>query len=209
MIYEALNEPVLKLIPKSTKHLLDVGCGSGVLGKHIKNVTGCRVVGITNSEDEAALAAKNIDLVVVRDINNADFSELGPFDCIVCSHVLEHLISPGTVLRKLHGILDPGGQLIVALPNPLYWSQRFKFLFGRFRYTNGGLMDSSHLHFFDRVTAQDLLTENGYQIIKRFADGCFLSGKLRKLIPISGYLDRLSAILSPGFFGFQFIFVCS
>ncbi len=36
MIYEAINEPVFLKIPKNTTRLLDVGCGSGALGKHIK-----------------------------------------------------------------------------------------------------------------------------------------------------------------------------
>ncbi|MBW4488034.1 MAG: methyltransferase domain-containing protein [Trichocoleus desertorum ATA4-8-CV12] len=210
MLYEAVNYPVLKKIPKTTKHLLDLGCGSGSLGKQIKQVFDCRVVGVTYSNTEAEVASTHLDQVIVDDLNNLSLENLKQFDCIVCSHILEHLHSPHLLLSQLHGNLTVDGVLIVALPNVLYWKQRWEFLTGRFRYTDGGLMDKTHFRFFDWQTGQELLEQNGYKVIEAEADGNFPLPVIRRFLPhsISSLLDRTTVRMFPGLFGFQFIFCC-
>lgn len=39
------------------------------------------------------------------------------WDTIFCLHVLEHSPDPASVLRQLHDLLNPGGVLILAVPN--------------------------------------------------------------------------------------------
>ena len=39
------------------------------------------------------------------------------FDCIICSHVLEHVYDPRDMLIKLKSALKAGGALIISLPN--------------------------------------------------------------------------------------------
>jgi SAM-dependent methyltransferase len=206
MIYEALNESVLLRIPKTTRRLLDVGCGSGMLGERIKTELDCHVVGLTHSESEAAIAAQRLDQVLVCDLNTLDPCEVGEFDCIVCSHVLEHLCDPDEVLRRLGHALSDEGTLIVALPNILYWRQRLDFLRGKFRYTDGGLMDRTHYRFFDWITAQELLAESGFKIIDAGLDGGFPLSRI--LLRVGGRVDHAALKLFPGLFGFQFVFVC-
>ena len=81
--------------------------------------------------------------VWLQDLNTFDFGSLGMFDCIICSHVLEHLIRPGKVLEALRGHLDRDGVLLVALPNALELKTRMAFLLGRFR-TKTGILDRTH-----------------------------------------------------------------
>lgn len=206
MIYEAVNLPVLSRVPPSAKRVLDLGCGAGTLGRHIKEKIDCEVVGVTNAEAEFALATQILDQVLMRDLNVFDPREAGKFDCIIGSHVLEHLYEPERLLKMLGQCLSPDGQLIVALPNALYWRQRLEFLNGRFRYTDGGLMDRTHYRFFDWSTARQLLSESGYTILEAQACGGF---------PLSRYLswfgrklDRAALHNFPGLFGHQFLFVC-
>ncbi len=206
--YGAINQAVLARVPPTCKRLLDVGCGTGALGHAIKQATACEIVGLTYSEEEAASARTRLETVFVCDLNTCDFEDMGMFDCIVCSHVLEHLYQPERVLKKLRPLLTPRGVLIVALPNIVHWRQRLQFLRGRFRYTDGGLMDSTHFRFFDRETALELVQGAGFEIVERVADGYFPLPGLRTLFrSLAPKLDAAATRVRPGLFGWQFILV--
>jgi 2-polyprenyl-3-methyl-5-hydroxy-6-metoxy-1,4-benzoquinol methylase len=207
MIYQAVNQSVFERVPITAQSVLDVGCGSGAMGQAIKIATGCTVVGITFSEEEAARARGRLDRVEVADLNNYEPAPLGQFDCIVCSHVLEHLLAPHQLLIRLRRCLAPGGMLLVALPNVLFWKQRVSFMRGRFRYTDGGLMDSTHYRFFDWASAEQLVIDAGYVVRERIADGGFpLSRWLGRAV--AAHLDRSALHVFPGLFGFQFVMRC-
>jgi len=202
--YSALNEPVLSVIPRSARRILDVGCGTGELGRAIKSRQAAEVVGVTYSSEEASRAAANLDRVIQMDLNRFETADERPFDCVVCSHVLEHLAWPEETLCKLRRILRPGGRLVVALPNIVVWRQRLRFLGGTFRYTDGGLMDRTHFRFFDWESARRLVTDAGFQIVEATADGGF---PLARYLPGGRLLSRLALAYSPGLFGWQFVIV--
>ena len=210
MIYEAINETVFLCVPKTAKRILDIGCGSGALGRHIKQYISCEIVGVTYAKAEAALASQWLDRVIIEDINNFNSSELGQFDCVICSHILEHLYQPEELLKKLYQNLTYQSLLIVALPNVLHWKQRLEFIRGRFRYTNGGLMDRTHFRFYDWQTAHLLCERSGYKILKSEADGSFPLPVIRKALPLSitKLVDTTSVRQFPGIFGFQFVLSC-
>lgn len=207
MIYQSINRSVLQRIPAGARSLLDIGCGGGAFGAAVKAQMPCVVVGVTYSEAEAAQARLALDRVEVADLNHFEPASLGEFDCIVCSHVLEHLLAPQQVLMRLRRCLKPGGTLLVALPNVLFWKQRLQFLRGRFRYTEGGLMDSTHVRFFDWHSAEALLRDAGLSIAERAADGSFpWSARLGPVL--SRTIDRWALTRYPGLFGFQFVLRC-
>ena len=206
-IYESVNPAVLAHIPTGARNLLDIGCGSGALGAAAKRRGELHVTGVTHSAVEANMARQHIDAVVQADLNAFDPLPLGCFDCIVCSHVLEHLGDPGEALRRLRELLLPGGVLVVALPNVLFWKQRLQFARGRFRYADGGLMDRTHVRFFDWETAAELIEQAGFVIVERVADGGLpLSSRFGRRVSL--LLDGIAVKRFPGLFGFQFVFVC-
>ena len=206
MIYDSLNAAVFARIPARATRILDIGCGAGALGGALKERHPCEVVGVTYSNDEAESARQRLDRVEVADLNGFAPRQLGLFDCIVCSHVLEHLLQPERLLRELAECLLPGGVIVVALPNVLFWKQRLQFLRGRFRYTDGGLMDRTHFRFFDWMTASALITDAGLVVSDGIADGGFpLSSRLGA--KASAAVDRSALRRFPGLFGFQFVFV--
>ena len=144
-----------------------------------------------------------LDEVVSADLESADLTHLGTFDCIVCSHVLEHVREPARLLARLRDNLAADGIVLIALPNTLHYRQRLAFLAGRFRYTDGGLMDRTHYRFFDWDTARDLVREAGLRLVEARADGGFPGSRF--LGPLRGPLDRAAVGSFPGAFGVQFV----
>jgi SAM-dependent methyltransferase len=203
--YGALNRPVLDAIPMSARRILDLGCGTGSLGREVKARQRVEVTGVTYSMAEAEIARDRLDRVIVTDLNTFDPKGMGRFDCIVCSHILEHLYWPQQVLSAVASSLEPGGLLVVALPNPLVWKQRLRFLRGEFRYTDGGLMDRTHFRFFDRTSARELVTGAGFREISADACGGF---PLARFLPgVGPLLSRAALWMAPGLFGWQFVIV--
>lgn len=202
-IYEAVNEPVLSRVPEEARRVLDLGCGSGALGRELKARRKREVVGVTHSTEEAKRASLYLDETLARDLNDFDPRPLGEFDCVVASHVLEHLYEPERLLSLVREVLKREGLMIVALPNALHWRQRAEFLRGRFRYTEGGTMDATHYRFYDWTTARALLVESGFDVIESEACGGF---PLSRYVPGLGRaLDRAALRASPGLFGAQFV----
>ncbi|MBW4561269.1 MAG: class I SAM-dependent methyltransferase [Mojavia pulchra JT2-VF2] len=209
-MYEAVNDSVILHIPKTAKCILDIGCGSGNLGREIKSRINCEVVGVTYSESEANAASAFLDRVLIKDLNYFDTQELGQFDCIICSHILEHLYHPEDLLIKLRRNLATNGVLIIALPNTLHWKQRLEFLKGNFKYTDGGVMDRTHFRFFDWNTSVELVSSSGFKVLFCKADGYLPMPGVRRFVKsIASILDRLVSKFAPGLFGVQFIIVAS
>lgn len=207
MEYEGLNLRLLDQITHPPRRVLDLGCGVGNLGRVFKERWNCDVTGVTYSAQEAERASQYLDRVFVSDLNEWTPDSLEKFDLIVCSHVLEHLYQPEQLLQRLRPALEEGGTLAVALPNLLFWKERLQLLRGRFRYTEGGIMDSTHFRFYDYVTAQELIRSGGFRVTQAQADGVVPLGPLRRVLPASwarGF-DQWGLRTFPGLFGWQFL----
>ena len=209
LVYEAVNEPVLSVVPRSAVSILDIGCGNGALGERLRQARECHIVGITYSQQEAELANVRLSRVICADLNSFDFSDLGQFDCVIMSHILEHLYSPESFLERLKCVLRPESAVVVALPNVLFWKQRKEFVKGRWRYQDGGIMDRTHFRFFDCVSSKELLVHSGYEILRSQYSGAFpLTRVIRRLTgPLPAKVDRLMCSLAPGLFAFQFVYL--
>lgn len=177
------NASLLDLVDVPPGRALDCGCATGDNARLLRE-RGWKVTGVTNNSSEIALARASCDDVLLADLNEGlPFADDASYDLVVLSHVLEHLVDPGTLLREMRQILSPGGRIAVALPNIAHYRQRFEFMRGRFEYTETGLLDSTHLRFYTVVTARRLLTDNGYVIARELADGGLPWWRLRRVLP--------------------------
>ena len=95
--------------------LIDVGCGNG---DGVKRATqlGWQALGI-ELDAAAVLAAQAQGLNVVQGGYEALAAYEGQADCLVCSHVIEHVHQPLALLRLLLAALKPGGVLLLSAPN--------------------------------------------------------------------------------------------
>lgn len=108
-------------LPKG--RLLDVGCGSGGF-LSVAQQLGWKCFGL-ELDPAAVKAARQRGL----DVEEGAYDRLEQyperFDCIVCSHVLEHVHTPLDLLKKLNGALKPGGTLLLSAPNAMSHASDF------------------------------------------------------------------------------------
>jgi SAM-dependent methyltransferase len=208
-LYEGINEIVLSFVPPSADRILDIGCGTGALGERLRHDRERCVIGITYSQQEADRASRRLSQVICAELNTFDFCSLGEFDCVILSHILEHLYSPEKLLERLKSALGPESVIVVALPNVVWWRQRLQFLFGRWRYQDWGILDRTHFRFFDLHSADELIQSAGYEILKVSRDGPLPFTKpVRKLIgPLAKGIERFVCSVSPGLFACQFVYL--
>ncbi|MFQ5931489.1 MAG: class I SAM-dependent methyltransferase, partial [Nitrospiraceae bacterium] len=116
-MFRALSGRVMKGIrePHGANRLLDVGCGSGNLLARYKAL-GWNVRGIETSPRACAACRKRGLEVHQGTVFDAPFAQR-QFDLILLSHVIEHLLDPIGVLKRVAEFLAPGGKLIVTTPN--------------------------------------------------------------------------------------------
>ncbi|MDI6748793.1 MAG: class I SAM-dependent methyltransferase [Rhodocyclaceae bacterium] len=95
--------------------LMDIGCGNGGNLSAARQL-GWVVQGIEIDPRAAETArAKGLDILVGDYRRLAEFE--GHFDCVICSHVIEHVHAPRDLLHALHAALKPGGFALISLPN--------------------------------------------------------------------------------------------
>jgi len=187
---EQFNEDLLALLPEGARTFLDVGCAGGRLGAAIKQRRpGARVDGLEYDAAAAELAREHLDVVHQVDLDQGLPALEQVYDCVVCGDVLEHLVDPWVALRRLVGVLRPGGHVVASIPNVRYYKVlRDLVLRGRFTYREVGVLDSTHLRFFTLHEMRRLFAAAGLTVLEarprlgggnallRTLDACLLGG---------------------------------
>jgi 2-polyprenyl-3-methyl-5-hydroxy-6-metoxy-1,4-benzoquinol methylase len=168
-LYEVNTRPhgsqmkLLELVGPA-KRVLDVGCSTGYLAERLQQ-RGATVVGLDMDEQSAELARRFCTDVLVGDIETMELPfEPAAFDAILCGDLIEHLRDPQALLFRLRPLLRPDGRLVLSTPNIANWAMRLGLLFGRFRYTEWGILDKTHTHFFTQKTLRECLEAAGYKV---------------------------------------------
>ena len=139
--------------------VLDVGIGDGTVGDVLRRM-GCKVCGVEYDKQLAEQSRDKYERLIEGDVESLDLvdSFTGQrFDVVLMLDVLEHLRDPTSVLERVPEILDDGGFVIISLPNITHAAIKLQLLSGHFRYTEEGLLDATHLRFFDYQGVSDLL----------------------------------------------------
>lgn len=93
LLYDYLRAVILplaeidKLIPQKGK-ILDLGCGEGIIAKHLANISTRKVIGIDNDQKRLPKSQKSNLSFVLSDIRSYD---LNSPDAVIISDVLHHL----------------------------------------------------------------------------------------------------------------------
>jgi 2-polyprenyl-3-methyl-5-hydroxy-6-metoxy-1,4-benzoquinol methylase len=148
----------------SPERALDVGCSTGYLAQRLVE-RGARVVGIEADPVAAEEARAVCEEVLVGDVESLELAfPPQSFDLVLCGDLLEHLRDPGAFLERTRPLLRPAGRLVLTTPNVANWAMRLGLLAGRWRYTDRGILDRTHVHLFTRRTLVETLERAGYRI---------------------------------------------
>lgn len=148
------------------KRVLDVGCATGYVASGLA-ARNCKVWGVDIDAEAAEQARPLLEELVIADLETeplTDHFDKGSFDAVVFGDVLEHLVDPVRALRDAVSLLAEGGRIVVSIPNVTHGSLRLALLRGQWTYTQVGLLDETHVRFFDRAGVAKLFASAGLTI---------------------------------------------
>lgn len=129
--------------------VLEIGCDCGVNLLYLKNrYPKVQLYGIEINPSAAAIASHIAQVQVANIEEKALGYEKGKFDYIIFGDVLEHLREPEETIRYCKSLLSENGRIIACIPNLMHYSVMRQLLNGDFTYTDMGLLDKTHVHFF-------------------------------------------------------------
>lgn len=164
---------ILKIIHKQvgkreSANILEVGTGSGFLISFLENkypqfsLQGLeydpRLVKLTNSKLRRSTVVEG---------NAEDFHNLGSFDLVVSSQVIEHLYNPGNFVLSVKSVLRENGVLIFTTPNLDCLAKRLLgYKWHGYRH--------DHISLKSRNEWDKLMTNSGFEIV--YSGTTFFSG---------------------------------
>lgn len=154
--------------------VLEFGCAFGRMTKYMKEELHCKVYVVEIDKKSYSHAIQFAAGGFCGDIEAGKwyehFKELR-FDYILFADVLEHLKQPETTLTLAKELLKDKGEVIISIPNICHSDIISNLYLNRFQYTNIGLLDNTHIHFWGKENLKSLANESGYEI--RLLDGVY------------------------------------
>jgi 2-polyprenyl-3-methyl-5-hydroxy-6-metoxy-1,4-benzoquinol methylase len=167
--HDHVRQDVIPYVPKTGGQLLDLGGGIGGTAATIRDMGLVDAIGVADLVDNSDAAAK-LDFHYQGNFEDAAFltriaDERGKFQMILALDILEHLVDPWSTAKKLADMLDSGGYLVASIPNIRNYRATLPLIMGnKWDYKDAGILDRTHLRFFVRSTAIDLIAQTGLSI---------------------------------------------
>jgi trans-aconitate methyltransferase len=157
------------MVKTPPRRVLDVGCFCGGSGRWLKErFPEATFVGIEMLPEAAAMAREVYDKVIESPFEEVDLEAEGltegSLDAIIAADVLEHMVNPWAALIRLKPLLAPGGFIYISLPNVRNLAVLADLAEGNWRYEGAGILDVTHLRFFTRTQALEMLEETGWHL---------------------------------------------
>jgi len=201
---------------RALAHLLSMELfGESLPLAHFPRLKSIRCAGMTDKDCIADILVDKFDYTNTHydreprlDITESHPGLEGTYDFILCADVLEHLPDPLSTLKRLKQAAKPDATFIISLPNVAHLAVRTMLLFGRFPKMERGILDKTHLQFFTKDTAKDLLTHAGLRVertlttvvpLEDFGNGLFTKSMMG--------MQRLAVAALPRMFAMQWIFI--
>ena len=156
-------------VPKGA-HVLDVGCGDGVMLRHLQSDKACSGYGIEIDDDELLKSTERGINVLQHDMEKG----LGlfgdnSFDTVLCLSSLQMMKHVESLLRD---IVRVGSEAIVSFPNFAYWPHRVALARGRMPVSKllpYEWYDTPNVRCATIFDFEELAAECGLEVLERVA----------------------------------------
>lgn len=144
----------------SGHRLLDIGFGGGYL-MELCRAYGFEVYGIDGSAAHVERLQPQFGERVRQVIAGSDEIPWNSFDVVIMSHILEHLKTPGAVLKEVLEKMNPGGLIYIAVPD--MDAVQFR-IYGKNLDSINPLV---HFQYFNQASLSRLLIDCGFHDSER------------------------------------------
>jgi ubiquinone/menaquinone biosynthesis C-methylase UbiE len=164
---QAQHMELLKHLPPSCSHVLDLGCGDGWSVNYIKQILGKDVVGFTCNPQELRFARRHYPRIRIKfgDMHSLSFRN-EEFDAVYCREAYEHSVAPYIAMCEMNRVLRYHGYLLINIPDEqwLAYDSHFSVLTQaqmsemfrkcRFELLQKGRSPAGHYWYLARKTGQ-------------------------------------------------------
>ncbi len=189
------KKEIMRIIRDHPKgRLLDIGCGSGLSSRMLKD-EGINVVGLDVSQEAIKRYSKCGPTGMVCDVEqNLPFQD-SVFDMIWVTEVIEHVVEYRQLLHEMNRILKPSGRIYLTTPNAVYYGYRAMYFLGR---CPTELQHPYHVRFFSPRFLSAQLDAAGFEVDTMTGQNVYA------MIPawIIDNLDRKNSLLARGLHAF-------
>jgi methionine biosynthesis protein MetW len=156
-------------VPKGA-HVLDVGCGDGVMLRHLQSDKACSGYGIEIADDELLKSSqRGINVLQIDMEKGLGLFGDNSFDTVLCLSSLQMMQHVEALLRD---IVRVGVEVIVSFPNFAYWPHRMALARGRMPVSKllpYQWFDTPNVRYATILDFEELAAECGLEVLERVA----------------------------------------
>lgn len=151
-------------------HILDVGCGDGVMLDYLQTDKHCSGYGIEIADERVLASTKRGINVIQQDMENglAIFADKA-FDSVLCLSSLQMMVNVEAILRDIARV---GREAIVSFPNFAHWPHRLALIRGRMPVSKSlpyEWYDTPNIRCATIYDFEELANRVGLEVIERVA----------------------------------------
>jgi SAM-dependent methyltransferase len=140
--------------PQRSTKIIDIGCANGGLLKELKNLGYMNLTGVDPSPTCVANTCALTGTTAIEGSFASIPIDIGKFDLIILSHVLEHVQNLGQAVETVMRILDQNGNVYVEVPDASNYS---KYVIAPYQDFN-----TEHINHFSLLALENLFARRGY-----------------------------------------------
>jgi len=147
---------IARVLPSRAATILDAGCATGGLLTALRKSGFTAVAGLDPSP-RCAAACRERGFQAYVGSTSAAPAHMPKFDCVVFSHVLEHVYDIPAFFAAARGLLSPGGYLYIETPDAARYAE---YLYAPFQEFN-----TEHINHFSDRTLENTAQRFGFEAV--------------------------------------------